>query len=326
MESFTEVQRDKKYHGNLFQKFLKFHAKQTLADAWEITQSNKKHLFWFGFLPSFFSIGVGAIIVYFQAILLKNSSLFTDHDSMSIIEVFRPIWHWVMLPETPTQTVITISVIVFLLAYMLPVFCEGAIILMTKNRDSSNQMGSGFGKGMSVFLPMFEFSLLQQGIRPYSMFLEFLFIARILGKEAIPVLKPIFFVIVVLGTIALFFFSFVSQFIALSKENVGDATISSLKFVARFFSETMKMVLLFIFIELRTLFNVLIIFLIPAILISIGGLIANSLFGIIAQIILGVGLLSFASSISGVLFVYKNVAWTLAFQHLKLIKEREDAE
>ena len=305
-----------------------FSAKKTLAEAWKITQLNKRHLFWYGFLPSFFAMGVGAVIIMIQAILLKNSSLFLENkeEVISVVGLLKPVWNWILSPEVPTETAIITIVTVFLLAYMLPVFCEGAIILMTKNRGEDDEMGSGFGKGMSCFLPMFEFSLMQNTIKPYSMFLEFLFIARILGKQAIPFLKPLFFIIVILGSIALFFFTFAAQFIALKKQNMGDSVLSSLKFVSRFFSETMKVLVLFIFIELRTLFNVLVIFLIPFVLFSMGGIIAEGLFGIIAQIFVGFVILSLAASISGVLFVYKNVAWTLVFLRLQEIQAREDAD
>lgn len=305
-----------------------FSAKKTLAEAWKITQQNKRHLFWYGFLPSFFAIGVGVLIVIIQIILVKNSSFFLEstEKAMSIFDIMRPVWHWIMSPEVPTQAAITTIILVFLLAYILPVFCEGAIILMTKNRNENDEMGSGFGKGMSCFLPMFEFSLMQGTIKPYSMFLEFLFIARILGKESVPFLKPLFFIIVILGSIALFFFTFVAQFIALKKEKMGDATLSSLKFVSRFFTETMKVLVLFIFIELRTLFNVLVVFLLPFVLFSMGGIIAEGIFGLIAQVIVGLIILSLAASISGVLFVYKNVAWTLVFLKLQEIKAREDAD
>jgi len=305
-----------------------FSAKKTLAEAWKITQQNKRHLFWYGFLPSFFAIVVGVLIVIIQIILVKNSSFFLEstEKAMSIFDIMRPVWHWIMSPEVPTQAAITTIILVFLLAYILPVFCEGAIILMTKNRNENDEMGSGFGKGMSCFLPMFEFSLMQGTIKPYSMFLEFLFIARILGKESVPFLKPLFFIIVILGSIALFFFTFVAQFIALKKEKMGDATLSSLKFVSRFFTETMKVLVLFIFIELRTLFNVLVVFLLPFVLFSMGGIIAEGIFGLIAQVIVGLIILSLAASISGVLFVYKNVAWTLVFLKLQEIKAREDAD
>lgn len=305
-----------------------FSAKKTLAEAWKITQQNKRHLFWYGFLPSFFAMGVGAVVIYIQAILLKNSSFFVadKEKTMSVLDVVKPVWEWIMSPEVPTQIAIITMIAVFLLAYMLPVFCEGAIILMTKNRNAEDEMGSGFGKGMSCFLPMFEFSLMQNTIKPYSMFLEFLFIARILGKQSIPFLKPLFFIIVILGSIALFFFTFVAQFIALKKQTMGDATLSSLKFVARFFSETMKVLVLFIFIELRTIFNVLVIFLIPFVIFSMGGIIAEGIFGIIAQVVVGGIILSLAASISGVLFVYKNVAWTLVFLKLQEIQAREDTD
>jgi Sec-independent protein secretion pathway component TatC len=107
---------------------------------------------------------------------------------------------------------------------------------------------------------------------------------------------------------------------------MGDALISSLKFVSRFFLDTIKVLTLLIFIEIRTIFNVLIIFLLPFILVSIGGFLAEGIFGIIAQVTVGLIFLSLAAAISGILFVYKNIAWTLAFLQLRSIKEEEDKD
>lgn len=300
-----------------------FEAKKTLADAWEITNQNKKYLFWYGFIPSFFVIGVGAVLIYFQVILFQNSSFFTK-DTKGMLDIIKPIWEWTLSSEISKTTILLTIIAVFVSSYILPVFSEGAIIMMTKNKDENNRMHNGFGKGLSCFLPLFEFSMLQNTIKPYSIAFEFLFFLRMFGKGSEVFLKPIFFIVITLGSIALFFFSFVRQYIALKKEQVGDAILSSLKLVSRFFLETFKILLLLLFIEIRTLFNVLIIFLLPFVLISIGGIWAEGIIGSIAQGVIGLLLLSLASSISGILFVYKNIAWTLTFLQLTSIKELEE--
>ena len=62
----------------------------------------------------------------------------------------------------------------------------------------------------------------------------------------------------------------------------------------------------------------------PFIIFSLGGIIVEGVFGLIAQIVVGLIILSLAASVSGVLFVYKNVAWTLVFLSLQEIQARED--
>jgi hypothetical protein len=300
-----------------------FSAKHVIAEAWHITQENQKKLFWYGFIPSFFSIAVGVTIVYFQVQLFISSKVISPDDSKTFLEVFSPLMDWLFSPEIPTSTLIIFGVLTFLGAFFLPVFSEGAIVAMTHQYKKEGVMKRGMGKGFIHFLPLFKFSIIKNSFKPFSVIFEFFFVLRFLGTSVISLLEVIFGVIFFLGLLGVFFFTYTAQFIVVERMEVGSAMMKSLKKVVLFFWETMTLILLFLLIEIRVLFNVCVILLLPFVMITIGGLIAHSYFGYIAEGVVAIIVLSIAATLSGTLFILGNVAWTIAHLELKEIQEKE---
>ncbi len=303
-----------------------FSAKRILAKAWNITHKERKNLFWYGFLPSLVSMSVGVVIVYFQAELLLNSKIFRPENPKGILEILSPIMKWATSPEIPTGVVISMVILVFLASFFIPVFCQGAIIGMTQQYQKEGIMRRGIGRGFIHFLPLFQFSIFKNSIQPFSIALEFLFFLRFLGMGALFILEIIFGLWFAFGIFGLFFFTYVPQFIVIENSHSGKALMQSLHKASLFLPETFSLVAFFIFIELRVLFNVFVIFAIPAITISVGGFIAHSYIGYFAEGALMLLVLVISAILSGTLFILANVAWTLAYLELKQISLEEGTD
>lgn len=301
-----------------------FSAKHILAEAWHITYENRKKLFWYGFLPSFFSVGVWLVIIYFQVQLFLNSKVISPENSKTFLEIFEPLFKWLFSPEIPTGAMIAFGIFAFIAAFFLPVFSEGSIVAMTDQYKKEGVMKRGVGKGFLYFLPLFKFSLIKNSLKPFSILFEFFFILRFLGVGALFMLQIIFGVVFFFGILGVFFFMYTAQFIVLEKEEIGTAMIRSLKKVIFFFWETLNLVLLFLLIQIRVIFNVCVVLLLPFVMITVGGLVAHSYFGYIAEGIVAFIVLSIAAILSGTLFVLENVAWTLAHLELREILKKEE--
>jgi hypothetical protein len=296
-----------------------FSAKHIFFEAWEITQKQKKSLFWFGFLPAFVSLLIGSILIYIQFILLTNSQLFSD-DPKSFVDIFKPMIVWIFSELSIVWIIISILVILFAY-FFVPVFSEGAIIAMVKQYKEEGKMDEGWVKGALHFLPLFEFSLIKNSLKPFSIMLEFLFALRMMGTTALIFLQPIFLMVLCFSLLFLFCCSYAPQFIVLKDLSAGASIGKSVKMAILFVRNTFSMLILFLLIELRVIFNVLVILLVPIMAVSIGGLFLHSIIGIFAEIFVALFLLVVASIISGSVLVLGNVAWTLAF--LKLSERNE---
>lgn len=308
---------------DFFYAVAEFSAKRILAKAWNITHAQRGKLFWYGFWPSFVSITVGVAIVYFQTELFLNSQIFNAHHHKGFLELLAPIWIWMRSPQIPTGMVIASILLIFISSFLVPVFCQGAVIGMTQQYQKDGTMQRGIGRGFIHFLPLFQFSLLKSSLQPFSIGIEFLFFLRFLGIGALFLLEIIFGIWIVFGIFGLFFFTFTPQFIVTENSEPTSAMMQSLKKVFLFFPETFSLIMFFIFIELRVVFNVLVILLLPTVFVSMGGLIAHNYIGYFAEGGVAFIVLTISAILSGTLFVLGNVAWTLAYLELKQISAEE---
>lgn len=305
----------------LMSKYLS--PKLVVAEAWELTKDYKKQLFWYGFIPAFFGMLVGTVYVLYQIAAFRHFIL-QEQDTVDYGAIFQQSWEFLIADGTPTTLIIILALITLLGYFIIPVICKSALIFYISKIQKGEDMEKGVQVGLLRFLPLFEFTLLSSAASPKSFFTEASFIMRNLGTGMFRLLMPVFIVFTVFGLVALFFFAYAPQMIVLEKKGPISAVSSSAKLVFNYFSETFRLFLLIMLIELRVLLNIAIILLVPVVVVWITGLFAAFLqgFGIFLAGVSALFLISLAAVISGTLEIFSTAIWTIAFHKLTPSEEK----
>ncbi len=299
-------------------------SREIVAEAWHLTIEHRAKLFRYGFVPSFFSILVTAMYVYYQVQAFRYSPLFSDGKEHFQIAIARDLLGF----TTQSTLVFSLSlfaVIVLLIGwYFAPMLCRAAIVQLVTQARNGEKVERGFSSSLLRFFPIFQISLLKRSLAPFSFLTEFGFVARNL-TGGIMLIAPLLFFFGVIGLIFLFFASFTTQVIMLKGEGFAGAIKISFQTVLQNFGQTFKIMLLFLFVELRVILNVLIVLFLPIALVGLTGVFASMASQTVGIVIAGLVLLALifiAAYLTGILFVFSEAMWTIAFLHFS---ENQDA-
>ncbi len=303
-------------------------AKEIVAEAWHITVEHRNVLFRFGFIPSFFSILVTGWYVFYQVQAFRYSPFFSEEHSDFLIPFLLKVLD-ILGADSRIMTLSIILLIFILLGWFFaPMLCQGAIAHLVAQARSGRKMERGFFNAFFRFFPLLEITVLKRGMQPVSFFTEFSFVGRHL-PGTVPLVSPILIFFVVLGLIVLFFCSFTTQAIILRDMKFTGAIGMSFRVVVENFAKTLKILVLFLLVELRVLVNILVVFTVPIVVVSVTGLFAQFLSdqaGIIIAIVILIVLVLMAAYLTGILFVFSEAIWTIAFLEFIQIIDEKDAD
>src|SRR5687767_5334595 len=99
--------------------------KLVIAEAWELTREHKKELFWYGFIPSFFGMIVGAGYMLYQIFSTRHTIL-GERDTFNYKQLIGRGWDFLWADGTPTWLFLALGVIVLIGYFFIPVFCKGS--------------------------------------------------------------------------------------------------------------------------------------------------------------------------------------------------------
>jgi len=297
--------------------------KLVIAEAWQLTREHKKALFWYGFIPAFFGMIVSTVYVLYQVISTRHFILGAK-DTWKYGELIHNAWAFLWAPGTPTLLLLILAAIVLLGYFTVPIFCRGSLIFLIEKIKKGEEVEKGMQAGIFRFVPIFEYSAIKSFASPFSFVTEGLFVLRN-STPIFPLVLPVLIILSFFGLVALFLFAYVPQIIVLQRDLLMGAIAKSSKLALHFFSETLKLFLLFLLIELRVLINIAIILFLPFAIAALTGIFATSVlsgFGIVIAVVVSIFLLSVASTISGTLEIFSTAVWTLAFHNLTPEEEK----
>ena len=291
---------------------------EVIKTAWRMTNS-ERGLVWFGITPAFFGTLVGIGYLVYQFLAFQASPFFGAKEfDFSKLESFVRGF----AGNHPTlATFLTVSaIIVGILYFIFPPFCEGGIIGLVSaihKKKEGVKASDGIAIGAHHFLRMFEFRMVI-GSFGFIYFLTVISLAiRKLGTP--PWLVFLLGFIFLASFIMSFLFIYAQNFIVLENRNLIPALTGSAKLVVSNFGKTFLMWLLIFLISIRVIINVVLIFFIPAFIAFVAnffvGAIALTL-GIILAVFVGLVVILLAAYLAGMLHVFTTTAWTLTFLDL----------
>ena len=305
-----------------------------IADSWKFTQDNKKLIYWFGFLPSILTTTVGIGYLGYQFFAFKKSSLFDNADTSFMYDVANFGWDFVNTHATLSIPLVVVGIIVAILWFLIPtLFKASAIqtIARAKNGQKSG-VGTGLKYGLMAFLPLFEFHLLVKTFTPMTIFTESGFVLRNLGVDAFKILLPVFIIIFIISLVLMLLFTYADLYIVIDDEGVFASMKKSAKLVILNWQHTVLITILMIIIGVRIVIQAFLIFLVPAVVILVGGYLATlalEMTAIIVAGIVGVAGLVLAAYLGGIVDIFSYTVWTYTFLEMTAqgeVSAREEVE
>jgi len=306
-------------------------AKQIIGEAWEFTQNNKNIIVWYALPPSLLTTLAGILYLIYQYYAIISSRLFENWDHSFLFLLISNVLNIVKSNFSVTLPFLIAAIIIAILYFIIPSFCEGAIIqLIARKRNAQPvKLRHGVRYGLLSFLPLFEYSFVVKTFSVVSLLFWFLFIARNLGWGAVSAFSPIFIIFGIAAIILTLLFTYSEFFIVIDSSNIINSMSKSSTLVVTHLEETLLLSILMIIISVRILIQIIFVLLIPAAMMGIAYFVTASTvpeLAIWASGIVGIILLYIASYLNGTIHVFAAAVWTFTFLELTgegLVSARE---
>jgi hypothetical protein len=295
--------------------------RQIIKDAWNFTQSNKRLVTWYAFLPALITTIYSLGYFIYQYFAFANSSLFSEEDKNTLMIILKEVYGF--LKDSPKLIGPTIAIAIFLtIMYVFyPIIAQGALIqlIARKRNNQPVRLISGISYGLKSFLKLFEYSLVIRAFSVTAVLTEGAFVLRNLGVEALQFLLPVLGLLILIGIFLGFIFTYSELFIVIDKEGVFKSMRSSTALVVDHWQHTILILILLFIIGLRVILNIVMVLIIPLLIFTGVGLAATAALGYIGYAIGGlialIGLY-FSGYLGGTLTVFSNAVWVFTFLEL----------
>ncbi|MDD5041253.1 MAG: hypothetical protein PHX87_03200 [Candidatus Peribacteraceae bacterium] len=293
-----------------------------IAKAWAITLKERQLRRW-GFASALLETLLNTKLLIYQTWFLIS---FIEGNPIGFFADVE--WLSAHLSFAWVATIVTFFLILIFIEWIFPHFAKGAIIGLAAKSYKKEGVKGGLVLAVYNFFPLFAIH-------------EFFFIGSIstvitlssIMLRYAPEIAPfgifllcIFFIG---ANILRFFFIMSEEAVVIRKLGIGEAMKSSFKLVLSYLGHVVFLLILGFLISLRILANVLMIFLLPALVIGVVLLFSSFLpLGIAITIgaVLGLIILGFASYLFAYLEVFRQNVWTITYLELSKLKELDVIE
>lgn len=236
------------------------------------------------------------------------------------------IWNFLKTYSSWAVPLIVVGIIVAIIYLLLPTLARaGAIQMIARNRHGQEaNVGTGLRYGIMSFLQLFEYHLLIKTFAFFSILIEIAFVLRNLGPVIFKVLSPLFIILLCISLLLTLLFTFADFFIVIDDLPIFESMKKSAKLVIMNWKHTFLITVLMMIIGIRIVIQAVFVFLIPTIIIVVGGYLASvamPVTGIIIGGIIGLAALISAAYLNGIVDIFSYTVWTFAF--LQLSEEKE---
>lgn len=300
--------------------------REIIHEAWVFTQDHKRLIYWYGFVPAIFTTTAEIIYLTYQFFAFKKSAFFDNAKNSFLHDVVQFSWNFISKNLNFSIPMIITIAILGIIYLFLPIIAKAAAIqyVARKKNGHKTSLGEGLKYGILRFLPLLEYHAMIKTFGFFTVIFEAAFVLRNLPIEIFNMLLPLFIFIIVIGVILTLLFTYADFYIVIDNEPVFSSIRKSMKLVIFHWQKTFFITLLMIIIGVRIILQILLLLLIPALILFVGGYIATltlATVGFVIGALLGLIALFFASYLTGVVDVFSYAVWTFTF--LELTSEKE---
>lgn len=300
--------------------------RELIHEAWVFTQNHKKLIYWYGFLPAIFTTTAGILMLMYQFFSFKKSPLFDNAKQSFLSDVVNFVYKFVTKNLDIAIPMIVTAVILVIVYLLLPTLTRAAAIqyIARARNGHAVKIGDGLKYGLLGFLPLFEYHLMIKTFGLFTIAFEAAFVLRNYGLQWFQFLLPIFLIIAGFGLFLTLLFTYADFYIVVDGEQIFPSIRKSIKLVILHWQKTFFVTLLMLIIGIRIILQILLLLLVPALILFLGGYIATLTLASIGYIIGGIlalVALFFASYLGAVVDIFSYSVWTFTF--LDLTSEKE---
>lgn len=300
--------------------------RRIIKEAWGFTQSNKRLMKWYAFLPALITTVVSLGYFIYQYYAFANSSLFSEVDRNTLLMILNKIYEFLTTNPKLVAPSIVAAVFLALVYIFYPTLAQGALIqiIARKRNNQPVKLISGVSYGLKSFLKLFEYHLIIRAFSVTAILTEGAFILRNLGLEALKFMLPILGLLIIIGIVIGLLFTYAELFIVIDKEGVFKSMRSSTSLVVDHWQHTLLILILLLIIGLRVILNIIMVVVIPLLIFLGVGLAASVAVSYVGYAIGGVIALIglyLSGYLGGTLTVFSTAVWTFTF--LELTEEGE---
>jgi len=291
---------------------------QIIKDAWHLTVESPR-IKWLVLIPSFFAVLIFTIEIAWQAYLYA--------DKYDLMEITATEGYGILLSYIVENGLVGVSILAALLIaifmFIVPLWLQGTLILCVRHKLMSPEvpfklrvkMLNGFG----YFFPFFKFEAATSIFSLLSITFFALSIHRYF-ESLFHFTWPIILAYALVALVINFFLSFAPFYIVTENMKTGEAIKKSAKLVFTHLGETFAITLLMFLVNLRLLFNALVILGIPLAIGFIFTSFSASTATVLSVLLIFVGV-SLAAYLAAIMVVFMTTVWCTAFEVLKVEHE-----
>lgn len=299
--------------------------KKIIAESWAYTQTSKKLIRWFAFLPAIFTTFVAVLMLAYQFFSFKESYLFGNEKEGFLFEVLKFIWAFLQDHLSWTVPMVVVAAIFGFIYFFYPTLARAAAIqVIARNRNGQKtSLATGIKFGIKSFLPMIEYRAAVKVFTWTFILVEMAFVLRY-SLDFFFLLLPIFILLFVVGLVMSLLFTYADFYIVIDDEGVFSAMKKSTRLVVTNLRHTFLITLLMIMIGMRIVLQVVLVFLVPVLVLLITGYLSIILapgISVIIGAILGAVTLIVAAYLNAIVDIFSYTVWTYTF--LTLTSEKE---
>ncbi|MCK9185837.1 hypothetical protein M0P48_00155 [Candidatus Gracilibacteria bacterium] len=295
--------------------------KKIIVDSWVYTQSNKKLIVWFGFIPSILTTSVSIYLIAYQIFAFKKSYLFGDDEGSALEEVVFFLWDFLNAHLSWTVPLIIFAAFFGVFYFLYPTLAKAASVqTIARHRNGQeSSVGTGMKYGLMSFLQLFEYHMIIGTFSFFSLLIEMSFVVRNLGPVIFKLFIPVFIVLIIISLTLTLLFTYADFFIVIDGKGVFESMKASAKLVVLSWKHTFLITILMLLIGVRIFIQTIMVFAIPALIIAITGYIATvtlPVTGLVIGGIVGFICLFLAAYLNGIIDIFSYTVWTYTFLEL----------
>lgn len=295
-----------------------------IHEAWAITQTHKKLIWAFAFVPAVLTTIVSTVYLTYQVAAFYTSPYLNPsipEDKHALTFIFHTLVD--SFKSNPGMTVffLILAALVVLAYILVPVFTQGALI-QTLARIRAGQeipLVQSVTYGFTRFLQLLEYNLAIKSFSLVSLLGDAAFAFRNLGPGVFSFVGWIFLLAIFVGLAVTLLFTFAEFYIVIDQEGVVSSMIKSSGLVVRQWHHTLFMLLLMSVIIARIVLNILVALLVPTLVIAPFVIFTSTIYtiiGVVVGSILGLVALYFTSYFLGIFHIFVTGVWTFTFLDL----------
>ncbi len=293
--------------------------KEIIVEAWNITRRERKLRAW-GFTSELLETLLDMKLLAYQFYFAYSFFFLGDTIGFFAVEEFL----LETLPRWGFVTFIIVLIGLFILEIFIPKMCLGAIIGLSAKAHNKEESRGGLVLALYNFLPLFAVQeLFILGKITTIVTICSLVIRYMPSGLHIPMIVLLSF-FWLLSNIFRFFTIFAEEDIVIRKSGIFEALGRSFKLIISHLSHIFFLLMLLIFISLRILMNAVVLFVLPAIILAVGVVLAyffSTVLTVILSAITGIILVLFASYFFAYVHVFTQTVWTITYIELQRMKD-----